>query len=135
MLATKLNHRPLATILGPGGGGIDFEVTLPERSRLLMGVGMAALIGSDDLYEHASDARIDVSISRDGAGFYTLLSVKVLAGEHKGNYWFPLEADLSAFGGERVTLRFAATGDVPFDENLWAFWGSPRIALRPPEGS
>jgi len=39
--------------------------------------------------------------------------------------------DLSAWGGERVTLRLALSSDAPLDPDNLAFWGSPRIALSP----
>ncbi len=56
----------------------------------------------------------------------------MLEGEHEGLSWHPLEADLSAYAGERATLRLELTSDAPIAPGAMAFWGSPRIAL-PPE--
>jgi hypothetical protein len=92
---------------------------------------MAALIGVSDLYGHGNNARIELSAARPGRGFYPLAAVRVLAGEHEGHWWYPLESDLRAFGGERVTLRLAAYSDSRFEDDTWAFWGSPRVALPP----
>ena len=40
-----------------------------------------------------------------------------------------LRPNKTAFGGERVTLRLSASPRERFEEDAWAFWGSPRIAL------
>ena len=124
-LATKMNRRPLAVWLGPLGGGIDFEVEVPEDAVFQAGIGIHALVGAEDLFEQAEKVRFEVAVSR-GGDFETAGSVFLVAG---GNRWKPFDADLSAWGGERVTLRLALTSNTPLDPEVVAFWGSPRIAV------
>ena len=64
-----------------------------------------------------------------GGDFETAGAVFLVAGGYR---WKPFDVDLSAWGGERVTLRLALTSDAPLDPDVVAFWGSPRIALPPP---
>ncbi len=125
-LATKLNRRPLPVLLGPRGGGIDFELELPEGAIFQAGIGMASLVGRADLYAQAVASRFQVSVATDGE-FEKVDSVFLVAG---GILWKPFEVDLSAYGGERVTLRLELVPNAPPDPDDVAFWGSPRIALR-----
>jgi hypothetical protein len=127
-LATKMNRRPLAVWLGPHGGGVDFEVEIPEGAVFQAGIGIAALVGAEDLFQQAEESRLEVAVSR-GGDFETAGAVYLVSGGYR---WMPFEADLSAWGGERVTLRLALSSDKPLDPDVVAFWGSPRIAL-PPE--
>ena len=125
-LATKLNRRPLPVLLGPGGGGIDFDLELPEGAIFQAGIGMAALVGKSNFYDQAYESRFLVSVATDGE-FEKVDSVYLVVG---GMTWKPFEVDLSAYGGERVTLRLELVPDAPRDPDEVAFWGSPRIALR-----
>jgi hypothetical protein len=130
-LATKSNRRPLAVLLGAHGGGIDFDVEIPEGGVFQAGIGIAALVGADNLYAQAEESFFEVAVSR-GGDFETLASVYLAAGGYR---WKPLEVDLSAYAGERVTLRLALRSDEPLDPDDVAFWGSPRIAIPPPAES
>jgi hypothetical protein len=125
---TRMNRRPLAVWLGPRGGGIDFEVQVPEGAVFQAGIGIYGLLGAEDLYEQADKSRLEVAVSR-GDEFETAGGVFLMA---TGYRWKPFEVDLSAWGGERVTLRLALTSDTPLNPDVVAFWGSPRIALPPP---
>jgi hypothetical protein len=55
----------------------------------------------------------------------------VRLGSERRADWTPLEADLSAYAGQRVTLRLELIPDKPLARDFLAWWGSPRIALRP----
>ncbi len=114
-------------LLGPRGGGIDFELELPEGAIFQAGIGMASLVGRADLYAQAVESRFQVSVANDGE-FEKLDSVYLVAG---GTTWKPFEVDLSAYGAKRVTLRLELVPDTPRDPDEVAFWGSPRIVLRP----
>ncbi len=127
-LATKMNRRPLAVWLGPYGGGVDFEVEIPEGAVFQAGIGVVALVGAQDLFLQAEKSRFEVAISR-GDEFETVGWVFLIAG---GLRWMPFEVDLSAYAGERATLRLALRSETLLDPGLVAFWGSPRIALPPP---
>jgi hypothetical protein len=130
-LATKMNRRPLAVWLGPYGGGIDFEVEIPDGAVFQSGIGITALVGAEDLFQQAENAWLEVAVSR-GGDFETAGATFLVSGGYR---WMSLEADLSAWGGERVTLRLALTSDSPLDPDVVTFWGSPRIALPPPAES
>ncbi len=128
-LRSKQNRRPVAVRLGPGGGGIDFDIEVPRDAVLQTDVGIVSIFGLQHRYEHARQSRVEVSVGRAGR-FESLASVRVLSGRDWGLRWTPLEVDLSAYGGERVILRLELIPDAPLEPDLVAFWGSPRIALR-----
>ncbi len=129
-LATRMNRRPLGLWLGARGGGIDFDLEVPEGAVLQADVGLIALQGEDDPhpYAHAERSRLAVSVARRDR-FRRLEEARVLTSEHKGTWWYPLEVSLSDYGGERVTLRLELIPDAPVEPGRMAFWGSPRIAL------
>ena len=129
-LPTRLNHRPLAFWLGPRGGGIDFEIDVPEDAVFQAGVGFGVFrYRADRLYKHPRRTRMAVSV-RDGAGFKRLGSERVLFGRDQGLAWHPIEVGLGAYGGKHVTLRLELLADRPLDPGLLSWWGSPRIATR-----
>lgn len=129
-LATRQNRRPLALVLGTWGGGIDFEIDLPRRAVFQASVGLRSMTGISDIYTHPPRTRLVVSIKR-GERFETLATVRVLEYAKQGLSWSPLEVDLSAYGGNRVTLRLESSPESPLAPGALAWWGSPRIALRP----
>jgi hypothetical protein len=124
-LVTKMNRRPLGARLGPRGGGLDFEVTLPEGAIFESGIGIHALVAMDGMYGQADRCRFQLSVST--ADGFTLVKKRDL--DESRRRWTPFRADLSAYGGKRVTLRLEAIPlEPPFDTKDLAFWGSPRIA-------
>ncbi len=127
-LATRKNRRPLALVLGTWGGGIDFEIDLPRDAVFQADVGLRRMIGISAIYTHPPRTRLAVSLGRGGE-FEQLASVRVLERAYEGRDWTPLEVDLSAYGGERVTLRLESRPDAPLEPGALVWWGSPRIAL------
>ncbi|MGI9592903.1 MAG: hypothetical protein ACR2P8_16160 [Myxococcota bacterium] len=127
-LPTRQNRRPLAMTLGPGGGGLDFALRVPPGGRFQAGVGFRTVQGR----RQPDGLRFSVSVSEGGA-FETIAARKIVFRENgAGNTWLPLEADLSAWSGRRVTLRLAAERTRPGRrKERYALWASPRIA-RPP---
>jgi hypothetical protein len=73
-----------------------------------------------------------VSIRPEGTdAFEELLAIAIDDRPAGGRRWRSIEADLSRFAGRRATLRleFRATRSPTRDRLAW--FGSPRVALRP----
>jgi hypothetical protein len=126
-LVARHNHRPLPMRLGSWGGGIDYDVRIPEHARFEAGIGYRGMVSLDDLHEHPKKSRMRVSIGR-GGGFETLLEERVSDAPRGGRTWTPVQADLSGYAGERVTLRLELVPDAPVGRADLAWWGSPRLA-------
>jgi hypothetical protein len=124
---TRMNRRPLMLILGPRGGGIDFDIDVPYDAVFQAGVGLRSVGDGKDAYFHAKRSRAVVSIATAGR-VEILAEAPVLQGEHDGLSWDPLEADLSAYASERAILRLEVSSDAPIAPGAMGFWGSPRIA-------
>jgi len=129
-LASRQLRRPLPIALGPRGGGIDFEITLPEHAIFQAGVGFRGLVAVDHQYIHPPGATLIVQVRADG-GFETVASTRIDDGLRSGRRWQPMEADLAAWGGKRVTLRLEVQAAQALPPGLLSWFGSPRIALRP----
>ncbi len=128
-LATKLNRRPIAIPLGPRGGGIDFDLEIPENARFEAGIGITALVGEEDLFSQEERCQFSVAVSR-GDAFETLGSVRLVK---PGMRWKPFAVDLSAYAGEQITLRLALTPNkLLLDPEARALWGGPRITVSNP---
>jgi hypothetical protein len=138
LLATQYNRRPMAFVLGPGGGGLDFDVTIPERAVFQGSVGLRRLDDFSIRHKHppvtslrASLRPVDATQTTGGptGEFARLVESPAMQGRFAGRHWTHLEADLSDYAGQRVTLRLEliASRSLPGDSIGW--WGSPRIAL------
>jgi hypothetical protein len=129
-LSTKYNRRPLGFELGARGGELDFELTLPPGAVFQADAGLW-LVSGDNLYRLPPHGLVRVSIGRDG-GFTTIAETTVITRGADFRRWTPVEADLSAWAGQRVTLRLEiVTTQMPGRGHL-GYVGSPRIALRNP---
>ncbi|MEN8182167.1 MAG: hypothetical protein ABFS46_06485 [Myxococcota bacterium] len=128
-LWTRQNRRPLAFVLGLGGGGLDFELELPEGARFEADVGMEELHG-DRIHQHPEGARLSLSVGHRG-GFAEVASWRVLDAGDRANGWRAIEADLSPWAGQYVTLRLALTPEPGKPPRPLAWWGSPRIVAAP----
>jgi hypothetical protein len=76
-----------------------------------------------------------VSIALEDGPFETLVERRVDDSKRAGRHWTPVEADLAAWAGQRVTLRLELVPDRAIarrEEISW--WGSPRIAGPPASG-
>jgi len=141
-LASQQNRRVLPIWLGPGGGGVDYEMIVPEAAVFQADVGFAQVVGTTRSYVQAPNTRFSVSIVESGEGLGSESTVGGGSKEKatrlidlplkKGLFrWTAIELDLSAHAGRQVTLRLEVSGPAPFRDGSWAFWGSPRVALRP----
>jgi hypothetical protein len=126
-LATRLNRRPVGHLIGPRGGGVDFQLRIPPESRFEAAVGLRGVMSELGLHLHPRDVRMVVSVD-DGSGFEPLASVCVCTGYVAGRIWEPVRADLSPYAGRHVTLRLEARPLEPADGVSLIWWGSPRIA-------
>jgi hypothetical protein len=129
-------------VLGEGGGGIEFEVDVPPRAVFQADVGLRTLPGPDGNAVHANAVRLEVAVSTAdetgdpdaidaSASFRTLASESVRFERGAGGNWRSIEVDLSEFAGSRIALRLQAIPHDRVRQGALAWWGSPRIALRP----
>jgi hypothetical protein len=128
-LAAKLLNRPLPIVLGPGGGGIDFDLVVPEGAEFQAGVGYRGLVSIDHQYLHPPGTTLVVAIARGGE-FEAVEELRIDDAPTSGRRWMPVQVDLSAYAGERVTLRLEVRVARPLRGDRLAWWGSPRIAVR-----
>jgi hypothetical protein len=126
-MVTRQNHRPLPVHLGRWGGGVDFEIDVPASARFEAGVGFRGMVSLEDLHEHPKRSQMVVSIGRGGV-FEEVARVAVDDGQRAGRHWTPIEADLSRWAGQRVTLRLGLETRVPVGRRDRTWWGSPRIS-------
>ena len=137
-LATHFNRRPLSILLGLRGGGVDFDIDVPEGAVFQGDVGLEGMTAADDFFRHPRKTRLVVEIRREGEeNFRQLHAEPVLQNNYirtAGRDWTPVEVDLSNYAGERVTLRLALEADRLIQPGRLSWWGSPRIALRPGTG-
>jgi hypothetical protein len=132
-LGTRLNRRLLPFVLGAQGGGIDFEVEIPEQAVFQGDVGYRSATAADVVHRQPRRSYFRVSVGRAGEhGIFEELAL-VRAPGHQGqgrNRWTPVEVELSRYAGERVIVRLELVPQMPLDKQRLAWWGSPRIALR-----
>jgi hypothetical protein len=140
-LPTRQNRRPFVMNVGPQGGGVDFEMQVPAGA-----VFETALPTTPILSRHGFVApprgTSRVSVGRDGV-FDILAQVRPNRDRRLKGEWIPLNVDLAPYAGQRVTVRLELVPDqvfIPQDVGgsrfeMLGWWGSPRIALRPPPES
>ena len=130
-LAARQNHRPLPVALGALGGGLDYDIQVPPDAVFRAGVGYRGLVSVDHQYLHPKGTPLSVSIGRDGR-FERVVSKRIDDAPRAGRRWTPVEADLSPWAGQRVTLRLEVEAHRPIQGDRVAWWGSPRIVVPPP---
>jgi len=124
LLATSRNRRPLPIWMDAWGGGIDYEIQVPESGVFQADVGLARIRGYRPI--HPMRVTFSLSLSTGGA-FETVASREVLHDASEGNHWTPFEADLSAHAGRRVVLRLEVMPEKSLPKPKVAWWGSPRV--------
>jgi hypothetical protein len=95
------------------------------------GVGYRGLVSVDHQYLHPPGTTLHLAIGEGGRS-ERLHSVRIDDGPRAGRRWTPFEVDLSAYAGRDVTLRLEVEAERPLPPGALAWWGSPRIAVRPP---
>jgi len=129
-LGTRLNRRPLSVVLGPGGGGVDFELRIPDEGAVFeASVGLPTLQSGDRTFAQPRGARFELQVD-SGDGFELLQAWTAPTDRRRRIRWTPFEADLSAFSGETLRLRLEVTPRVRLRRPTLAWWGSPRLVIR-----
>ncbi|MGH0030634.1 MAG: hypothetical protein ACQGVC_12645 [Myxococcota bacterium] len=127
-LVARHNRRSMPMRLGHWGGGIDYTFVVPENARFEAGVGYRGMVSLEDLHVHPRRSHMVVEVGRDGV-FEEVLRHKVADVQGGGRRWTPVEADLSRFAGQEITLRLTIDAAVPIAERDMSWWGSPRIVV------
>jgi len=122
-------HRPLMAPMGELGGGMDFSLEVPPHAVFEAGVGLARLGTSIGGAVQEADIRWIVRVLT-GQRDEVLQSVELPADPDGERGWEPIEADLSSYSGQRITLRLETVPATPLATPEFAWWGSPRVAVR-----
>ncbi len=127
-LQARLLGRPLSVRLGPRGGGIDFQIEVPDNAEFQAGVGIRTMGSVDDFHEHPPETPAVFSILQDGET-RLLRRVPISDAPNQGGRWRRVRIDLAEFAGEAVTLRMEFDPAKPIQAGTLAWFGSPRIAI------
>ena len=130
LIATAQNRRFLSVVLGRRGGGIDFDLEIPENAVFQASLGYPTATGSQRRYQHPSAIRLVLSVLENDE-FRLLAEADVHPQPDEIPQWIPFEVDLSEFAGSSVTLRLQLLSSWPIRPGDIGWWGSPRIAIRP----
>ncbi len=135
VLPTKYNRRPVGFYLDEGGGGLDYRLRIPEEPSVFQAdVGLWVVSGAKDIYVHPERVRMRVSIDA-GDGFKPLVSLPAMGPGSDFRRWNSMQAELSRFAGQDVTLRLELQPtDEPTIPRSIGYYASPRIALTPARG-
>lgn len=131
-LVARQNRRSMPMRLGQWGGGIDYHFTVPEEgARFEAGIGYRGMVSLEDLHVHPRRSHMLVEVGQDGR-FQEVARVKVSGMEGAGRRWTPIEADLTPWAGQEITLRLTIDVAVPVAERDLTWWASPRIVRGAP---
>jgi hypothetical protein len=133
-LIDLVDERPRARAWLRDRSGAERADTEPLPKPVARGVGFRGMVSLDSLHEHPKRSRMVVSLGRNGR-FEVLHSERVSDARHAGRRWTPLDLDLSAYAGEKITLRLELVPEVPLGQRDLTWWGSPRIAGPAPGGA
>jgi hypothetical protein len=131
-LVARLNRRAMPMRLGHWGGGVDYELRVPdEGARFQSGVGYRRMVSLDSVHDHPRRSHMLVEVGQDGR-FQEVARQKVSGIGGAGRRWTPIEADLTPWAGERITLRLTIDVAVPVARRDLTWWASPRIVRGAP---
>lgn len=133
-LGTRRNRRPLGFHLGEDGGGIDFEIDVPDGAVFQADASLGYVFAENGILGIPPHSRVLVSIGQPGE---MTPIVDLTLGSGWSNRWIPVEADLSAWAGRRATLRIEVIASRRLARtrvDRIGYLGSPRIALRAADG-
>ena len=119
-------RRPLPVPVSPRGGGVDFELLVPERARFEADLGIFAVNTTRGPFTPRWGATYQVKVLHEGRA--DVLAEAWIPDDPRGKAtWQPIAADLSPFAGQRVVLRLEVVPGKERRRLLLGFWGSPRI--------
>jgi hypothetical protein len=128
-IPTVQNRRFLPFVLGPRGGGIDFDVEIPEGGVFQASVGYPVIATrAKGGYRHPPVSQMTLSIGTED-GLEKIAETRVVIADDADAHWENFEVDLAEFAGRAVTLRLELTPNRPLKPGRLAWWGSPRIAI------
>jgi hypothetical protein len=129
-MAARRNRQPLPMHLSFWGGGIDYDLTIPPNARFQAGVGFRGMVSLDNLHAHPERSRVSISVGRN-RNFEEIYSHRIDDSARAGRRWDAVDVDLSAYAGERITLRLELIPERALWDRDYTWWGSPRIARSP----
>ena len=131
-ISTRHLRRPMPVVMTDAGGGVDIELDVPAHARFEADVGLGrVLTSSGEIFRPVAETYSVIVLH---AGESTLLLERKLPPDpHGEETWRAVEADLSPFAGQRITLRLQVVPDRPQTQYSVAWWGSPRIVVPAPE--
>jgi len=127
-LAVQQNRRPVPIALGQDGGGIDYELRLPEGAFFQAALGVVVTTQGSTPVRHAMPAEWVLAVRMPDAPDFEVLYRRPV---RPAFGWTDVEVDLGAFAGREVVLRLAVESRHPLPEGALGWWGSPRIVTRP----
>lgn len=111
-------------LVAPPGSSYRYTLSVPAGGRLRFGFGVLDSVGK------GGAVGMQVRVGRPGAPAEPIFDRQVVA-EVPG-HWFDEDVDLSAWGGEEVTLELAAaSGAAGAAEGLFGAWSSPHLFVAP----
>lgn len=125
---TRRNRRILGFPLGATGGGIDFDVDVPEGAVFQADASLGRVFGAEGIFGVPWPSRLVVSIVSQEA---VIPIGELTLDGGLSERWLPLEIDLGPWEGTRVTLRielFRSGRKGRLTEI--GYLGSPRLAYR-----
>jgi hypothetical protein len=134
-VASKRNRRVLAFTLGAHGGGLDYDLVVPADAQLSASIGQKMVTGLGRFIVHPDDSRVVFSIRPHGSLAFIGLREISLGRLAADTNWREVLVDLSAYEGQRVTLRLelASSAPLPPGKRL-GYFGSPTLRA-PASGS
>jgi hypothetical protein len=117
------------------GGGVDFELELPADAVFRADMP-TEMISMESGVVVPPGGYFLLSVGHDG-GFRPLARERFFAEHKTKGEWRPLEVDLSAYAGQKITLRLELTPDTVYAHRItneghglrmFGWVGSPHIA-------
>jgi hypothetical protein len=121
-------RRPLIVPVSDLGGGIDFPLEVPPSAVFQAALGLGMLMTSEGLVRQQVGVNCFVRVL--SAQHNEVVASLELPGDPSGDRgWQPIEADLSAYAGQRITLRLETVPWTPLATPGFVWWGSPRVVV------
>jgi hypothetical protein len=121
-------RRPLIAPVSDFGGGIDFSLEVPAHAVFQAALGLGKLMTSEGVVRQGVGVNCYVRVL--GAQREEVIASLELPGDPSGDRgWQPIEADLSAYAGQHITLRLEAVPWTSLANPGYVWWGSPRLVV------
>jgi len=121
-------RRPLIAPVSDFGGGIDFSLQVPPNAVFQAALGLGKLMTSEGLVRQGVGVNCFVRVLSAQRN-EVIASLELPADPSGDRGWQPIEADLSAYAGQHITLRLEAVPWTSLANPGYMWWGSPRIVV------